>query len=71
MLQKTSANGFVKNTSTNLVLNNNQNEYQLYLMQSQKIERERVIQNDIEGLKKELKELKQLFQQCIDGKSNV
>jgi hypothetical protein len=71
MLQKTTANGFVKNTTTNLVLNNNQSEYQLYLMQSQKIERERAVQSDIEYLKKELRELKQLFQQCMNGKSDV
>jgi hypothetical protein len=70
-LQKTTANGFVKNTTTNLVLNNNQSEYQLYLMQSQKIERERAVQSDIEYLKKELRELKQLFQQCMNGKSDV
>jgi hypothetical protein len=71
MLQKTTANGFVKNTTTNLVLNNNQSEYQLYLMQSQKVERERAVQSDIEYLKKELRELKQLFQQCMNGKSDV
>lgn len=71
MLQKTTSNGFMKDTSTNLVLNNNNTEYQLYLMQSQKIEREKMVQTDIEYLKKELRELKQLFQQCMNGKNNV
>lgn len=71
MLHKTTANGFVKDTQTNFVLNNNQTEYQLYLMQSQKIEREKTVQNDIECLKKELNELKRLFQQYMNGKPNV
>jgi hypothetical protein len=70
MLQKTNADGYVKDTETNVALNTNINEYNTYLMNKAKIKQSKAICEDIEILKKQVMELKTLIQQITSGTNN-
>lgn len=70
MLQKTNADGYVKDTETNVALNTNINEYNTYLMNKTKIKQSKAICDDIENLKKQVNELKVLIQQITSGINN-
>jgi hypothetical protein len=69
--QATNIKGLVKNIETNVVINNDTNEYQSYLMQKQKIKSDMAIQEEINKIKQEMSELKIAFQsiarKCSDN----
>lgn len=71
MFQKTNINGLVKDTDTNVILNDNMSEYQLYLQNKNRVKQTKSIQNDIDNLKKEFAEIKSMFKQILNGKTNV
>jgi hypothetical protein len=70
MLQKTDAEGYVKDTATNVIINTNTNEYNTFLLNKNKIKQSKAICEDIENLKKEIRELKTSFQKIISGRNN-
>lgn len=61
----TNIKGLVKNIETNVVVNNDTNEYQSYLMQKQKIKSDMAIQEEINKIKQEMSELKIAFQSIV------
>jgi hypothetical protein len=63
--QATNIKGLVKNIETNVVVNNDTNEYQSYLMQKQKIKSDMAIQEEINKIKQEMSELKIAFQSIV------
>lgn len=71
MFQKTNINGLVKDTDTNVILNDNMSEYQLYLQNKNRVKQTKSIQNDIDNLKKEFAEIKSMFKQILNGNTNV
>lgn len=68
-LVKTNVSGYLKNPATGLVINTNEDEYRIY--QSQKAQHKKHLEtlHEVEELKRELTEMKQLFMEKI--KSNV
>lgn len=71
MLQKTNIQGFVKDTESNVIINDNLSEYQLYLQNKNRVQQTKSIQKDIDNLKKEFAEIKSMFNQLLNGKTNV
>lgn len=63
--QATNIKGLVKNTETNVVVNNDNNEYQNYLMQKQKIKSDMQVHDEINTIKREMQELKVAFQSVL------
>jgi len=63
--QATNIKGLVKNIETNAVINNDTNEYHMYLMQKQKIKNDIAIQEEINRIKQEMSELKTAFQSIL------
>lgn len=70
MLQKTNAEGYVKDTATNVIINTNTNDYNTFLLNKNKIKQSKAICEDIENIKKEIRELKISFQKIINGHNN-
>lgn len=71
MLQKTNVEGLVKDTENNVILNTNMSEYQLYLQNKLKVKQSKNIQQDIDNLKKEFCEIKNMLQELINRKNDV
>lgn len=71
MLQKTNVEGLVKDTDNNVILNTNMSEYQLYLQNKLKVKQSKSIQEDIDKLKKEFCEIKNMLQELINRKNDV
>lgn len=71
MLQKTNVEGLSKDVETNVILNNNASEYQLYLQNKLRVKQSKSIQGEIDSLKKEVSEIKNLLVQVLNGKNNV
>lgn len=70
-IESTNVKGLVKDTETNLVINNNLSEYQNYLLQKQRIKRSMSLEEEINSLKKEMIEVKCALQSIINGNNNV
>ena len=60
-LAKTDADGYYKNLDTNTVINNNNNEYAVFVQNRERMRQIQGIQNDIEHLKNEFRELKEIY----------
>ena len=62
----------VRDVSSNAIVNTNQNEYQLYMQRVQERESQgdkiRNVVKDINNLKSELKEIKELIKGCLGKK---
>lgn len=70
-IETTNVKGLVKDTETNLVINNNLSEYQNYLLQKQRIKKSMSLEEEINSLKKEMIEVKCALQSIINGNNNV
>jgi len=67
---KTDAAGFVKDTSSGVVLNNNDNEYAAFIQNRERSMQMKKLTDDMNFLKQEFITLKQQFQSLIE-KQNV
>ena len=69
-LAKTDADGYYKNLDTNTVINNNSNEYAVFVQNRERMKQIQGIQNDIEYLKNEFRELREICKN-ISERHNV
>jgi hypothetical protein len=69
-LAKTDADGYYKNTETNTVINNNNSEYATFIQNRERMKQMQTLQNDIEILKNECRELREIFKE-ISERCNV
>jgi len=69
-LAKTDADGYYKNIETNTVINNNNNDYANFIQNRERIKQMQGLQNDIEILKNECRELREIFKE-ISERFNV
>lgn len=69
-LAKTDADGYYKNLDTNTVINNNSNEYSVFIQNRERMRQIQGIQNDIEHLKNEFRELREICRN-ISERHNV
>jgi len=65
MLQKTDADGYVKDTETNVVTNKSMNEYQIYMAQRNRALQMKHVETDINKLKEEMKEIRAEMQKIM------
>lgn len=70
-IEKTNVNGLVKDLSTNFVINNNEAEYQNYLLQKQRIKESMSMQEEINNLKLQVQEIRSALQTIMNGRTNV
>jgi hypothetical protein len=68
MLHKTNAEGYAKNTETGLVVNNNNKDYNSYILERERIKSMRKFENDIAWLKQECAELRTLIKEFCERK---
>lgn len=71
MQHKTNIDGLVKDLNTNVIVNNNNSEYQLYLQNKMRSKQTKNLQNEIDNVKKEISEIKNLLQQVLNGTNHV
>lgn len=71
MLQKTNVAGLSKDPETNLVINNNLSEYEIYKQNKLKAKQMLSQQQQIDRLKAELVEIRQMFQAVLDRTQDV
>ena len=69
-LHKTDADGYYKNTDTNAVINNNNNEYATFIQNRERAKQIQGIQRDLENLKSEFREIKDICKK-ISERFNV
>lgn len=69
-LAKTDVDGYYKNTETNTVINNNNNEYETFIQNRERMKQMQSMQNDIEILRNECRELREIFKE-ISERVNV
>jgi hypothetical protein len=73
-IQSTNAKGFVKDTETNLVINNNISEYNNYLVQKQRIKNNLHIEKELQAMKRQIHNQQIVinqFKEFMDGKKHV
>ena len=68
MQHQTNVKGYVKDISTGVVVNNDSQEYAAYILQREQNRKLQNCQKDIEYLKTELHEIKNLFHTFINEK---
>lgn len=68
MLHKTNAEGYSKDVTTGVVINNNNRDYTDYLRERDRIKKEREFQNEIAWLKQECAEIRNLFKEFCEKK---
>ena len=66
---KTSQPGLVRDMNTHAIININDAEYQSILDRRRQMKQAESIQNQIDGLKNEFLELKQLLKQVLSGRT--
>jgi hypothetical protein len=69
-LAKTDADGYYKNIETNIVINNNNVEYETFIQNRERMRQIQTLQNDIENLKNEFSEIKEICKK-ISERFNV
>lgn len=67
---KTNAEGYNKDLNSGVVSNQNQNEYNVYIQNRERSKQMRNIQSDIDWLKKEFHEIRNILKE-ISEKNNV
>lgn len=66
---KTSHPGLVRDMNTHAIINTNDSEYEKILERRRNIKQAESIQNQIDGLKNEFSELKQMLRQVLSGRT--
>jgi predicted AlkP superfamily phosphohydrolase/phosphomutase len=69
-LAKTDVDGYYKNIETNVVINNNNVEYETFIQNRERMRQIQTLQNDIEKLKNEFGEIKEICKK-ISERFNV
>lgn len=67
MLHKTNHAGYEKDISSNLVINNNKNEYLLHMQNKEKAKEFQRMSRDIEALKDQVLKLTGMVQQILSS----
>lgn len=70
MLRKTNAEGYSKDVSTGVIVNNNTNDYAVYMQNRERTKQLKTLQREIETIRHECAELRTLFKE-LDEKINV
>jgi cell shape-determining protein MreC len=65
---ETSAQGFVLDSTSNAIINTNEHEYQRILAQRQKAKQLIQLQTEVESLKDDMKEIKDLLIKALSGR---
>lgn len=68
-LVETNHPGYYKDTETGVIINNNEEEYKKFLAQREASKRSNNISNKINELENDLKDIKSLLQQIINGRN--
>ena len=69
MFQKTNFSGYQKDPSTNVIINTNDGEYEIYKQEREKSKQFRRMQMDIERLNKQVAELQKTVEQILNSQS--
>lgn len=69
-LEKTDDVRFVRDMHSTAVLNNDRNGYQQFLLERQQLIQQQQLVADVDGLRGELSDIKQLLQQLITGRTH-
>lgn len=64
---KTNVAGWVKDPASNVLINNNVEEFEVYKSQRAKAKEMAEVKNTISGLEKDIAEIKQLLVQALKG----
>lgn len=70
-LQKTNVSGLAKDVETNLIVNNNLTEYELYLQNKHKVKQLKTQQQEIDNLKRDVADMKHMLQTIFDRVTDV
>lgn len=63
--EKTDSPGYLKNTKTGVVINNNDGDYQRIVAAREKYEAEQALKNEVNTLKSDVKEIKDMLSQIL------
>lgn len=71
MLQKTNTPGFFKDTETGAIINKNEMDYEKFKAAREEIKKNKQMAVKIDSLENELKDIKSLLLQLVNGNKNV
>lgn len=71
MLQKTNTPGFYKDTETGVIINKNDTDYEKFKAAREEIKKNKQIAVRMDNLETELKDIKSLLLQLVNGNKNV
>ena len=71
MFQKTNTPGFFKDTETGALINKNEIDYQKFKSSREELKKNKQMAVKIDSLENELKDIKNLLLQLVNGNKNV
>ena len=71
MLQKTNTPGFFKDTETGAIINKNELDYNKYKAGREEVKKNKQVVSRMDNLETELKDIKNLLMQLVNGNKNV
>ena len=71
MLQKTNTPGFYKDTDTGVIINKNDTDYEKFKAAREEIKKSKQLAVRMDNLETELKDIKSLLLQLVNGNKNV
>jgi hypothetical protein len=71
MLQKTNTPGFYKDTETGAIINKNDTDYEKFKAAREEIKKNKQLAVRMNNLETELKDIKSLLLQLVNGNKNV
>ena len=71
MLQKTNTPGFYKDTETGAIINKNDTDYEKFKAAREEIKKNKQLAVRMDNLETELKDIKSLLLQLVNGNKNV
>ena len=71
MLQKTNTPGFYKDTETGAIINKNDTDYEKFKAAREEIKKNKQVVARMDNLETELKDIKNLLMQLVNGNKNV